>query len=90
MAESIEKYVLLITEFVIGVISASQFEQSYLDMFKRENNELPGRIYDVLNSLFLDVDAYCDDPSLRDEYDLDDNQLLECAKAALGKLKLYQ
>ena len=82
----IEQYILLITQFVTGVISAPQFEQSYLDMFKHESNELPEHVYEVLNGLFSDVDAYCGDPYLRDEDDLDDDQLIECAKAALERL----
>ncbi len=83
---TIQKYILLITQFVTGEIAASQFEASYLDTFKNESEIFPEKIYGVLNELFLDVDAYCSDPDLRDEEDLDDQELLERAKEALTKL----
>ena len=58
-------------------------EALYADMFKNEKREFPQDVYDVLNELFCDVDAYCGDPELRDDEDLDDEQLLNCAKKAL-------
>ncbi|WP_110661602.1 colicin immunity domain-containing protein [Salinicola socius] len=81
-----EKYILLITQFVTGKLTAPQFEVGYLDIFKNESEMLPQTSYDALNELFLDVDAYCNDPGLRDEEDLDDCELLESAKKALAKL----
>lgn len=84
--ERLEQYVLLINQFVSGSISTSQFEVSYLDMFKSEKKEFPQDTYNVLNELFSDVDAYCGDPCLRDDEDLDDEQLLSRATEALKKL----
>jgi hypothetical protein len=83
---TIKKYILLITEFVEGAISASQFEIAYLEMFKAETSHLSENVYGVLNNLFLDVDAYCEDPQLRDEEDLNDIQLLASAKTSLERL----
>ena len=83
---TIAKYILLITQFVTGEITASQFETTYLEMFKNETDILPEDVYDVLNNLFLDVDAYCGDPELRDDEDLDDEDLVSSAKEALKKL----
>jgi len=84
--EWLEQYILLITQFVTGDITASQFEVSYLEMFKNESRELPEDIYNVLNGLFSDVDAYCGDPELRDDDDLGDEELLGSARDALKKL----
>ena len=84
---TIDKYILLITQFVIGEITASQFEDRYLEIFKNESNQLPEHVYNILNKLFSNVDSYCDDPNLRDEEDLDDEALLVCAKEALENLK---
>jgi len=81
-----EKYILLITQFVTGELTASQFELSFLEMFKNESEALPERSYATLNALFLDADAYCSNPNLRDEEDLDDQELLDSAKQALAKL----
>ncbi|TXK95117.1 hypothetical protein BMR11_14125, partial [Methylococcaceae bacterium CS5] len=44
-------------------------------MFKEETRVLPEDVYDALNNLFLDVDAYCADVSLRDDEDLDEEDL---------------
>lgn len=83
---AIDKYILLITQFVAGDVTEVQFETSYLRMFKSESMVLSEESYDVLNELFICVDAYCSDPHLRDEEDLDDLELLESAKEALKKL----
>lgn len=83
---TIDKYILLITQFVSFEITPSEFEVSYLKMFKNESEMLPEKTYAVLNELFHDVDAYCSDPSLRDEDDLDEHELLKRAEEALTRL----
>ena len=55
-------------------------------MFKEETRVLPEDVYDALNNLFLDVDAYCGDVSLRDDEDLDEEDLVASVKEALKKL----
>jgi len=82
----ISRYILLLMQFVSGKITAAQFERSYLEMFKNEQEVFPENVYEVLNNLFLDVDAYCGDPSLRTKEDLDDDGLRSRAKEALKKL----
>ena len=82
----IEKYILLISQFVAGEITGLEFEDIFLKMFKSESNTLPEYAYDALNNLFLDVDAYCGDPDLRDDEDLDDEMLEASAKETLKKL----
>ena len=84
---TIEQYILLITQFVTGEITASQFESRYLEMFKTETVQFPENEYDALNKLFSDVDTYCGGPDLRDDGDLGDEELLGCAKRALESLK---
>lgn len=83
---NIEQYLLTITQFVAGEITASQFESRYLEMFKNEADHFPEHVYDALNKLFSDVDCYCGDPHLRDDEDLDDEELLGSAKQALESL----
>ena len=84
--ESLEQYISLINQLVAGELATSHFEMSYLKMFKNETREFPEDVYDVLNSLFTDVDAYCGDLELRDHDDLNDEELLSSAKDALEKL----
>lgn len=83
---TMKQYILLIEKFVSGEINASQFEELYLEIFKNEADNLPENIYFILNQLFLDVDSYCNDPGLRDEEDINDEQLLNSAKRALQQL----
>lgn len=83
---TISQYILLLIQFVTGKITATQFELAYLEMFKNETEAFPEDIYETLNNLFSDVDAYCGDPSLRDEEDLDDEGLMASAKRALERL----
>ena len=86
MGQLLEKYISLLTQFVSGVITAPQFEALYLKMFKEEQSTLPAYAYDALNKLFLDTDAYCADPDLRDDEDLNEKQLLVSAQRALDVL----
>jgi hypothetical protein len=82
-------YTTLIAAFVHGDISASEFEQRYLRMFKNETRVIPGELYIVLNELFTDVDAFCGNPMLRGRDDLDEAQLRERAKIAYETLLLF-
>lgn len=83
---AITKYKVLLNQFVDREVSAPQFEAAFLEMFKNEPSIFPEDIYEILNNLFIDVDAYCEDESLRDDNDLDDEGLLASAKIALDKL----
>lgn len=82
----LEKYTQLIQRFIDGTINAAQFEKTYLRMFLSEGADLSEREFAILNKLFTDVDAFCGDESLRGEDDIDEDELLECAKTALNEL----
>lgn len=83
-----QPYVELIRTFVDRQISADEFEARYLALFKAETGRFADEnVFDVLDSLFADVDAYVADPALRDSpEDLDEEQLHTCAVDALYKL----
>jgi hypothetical protein len=83
MSDVRKKYVNLITSFVDGDISASAFESAYLRMFKEETEPLSELEYQVLDSLFSSVDAFCEDVELIDDDDIDEIQLFEDAQKAL-------
>ena len=85
--DSIHRYVTLIEAFVLGTISAVEFERKYLDMFKDETESFLSQEFCVLDTLFGDVDAFCADAHLRDENDLDEVQLKQRSQQALRKLK---
>lgn len=81
-----DKYVVLIRQFLDQRIGADVFERQYLDLFKNETPGMSIAEFSPLESLFTAVDAYCPDPSLRSEEDLDEGQLREVAQSTLTKL----
>jgi hypothetical protein len=81
-----QKYVALIRQFLDQGISAEVFERQYLDLFKNESPGMSIAEYAPLETLFTAVDAYCPDPSLRSEDDLDEGQLREVAQSTLSEL----
>lgn len=58
------EYADLMTAFVDGGISASEFERLYLDKFKGEQRQLDEATYQVLDEVFGDVDALCADDAV--------------------------
>ena len=90
--EPLDKYISLLNQFVSSAITAPEFEMSYLEMFKHDEDQtdIPEFAWRALNELFLDTDAYCADPDLRDSKDdLDEKQLLVSAQRTLDILKRY-
>jgi hypothetical protein len=86
---SIVQYENLIRSFVDGQLDAGSFEDSYLRLFKRESSTLPEEVFLALDRLFADVDAYCADPALCDEHNLNEQQLRERARIALSALEWH-
>jgi len=80
-----DKYKKLIDDFIKAKITVDDFEYRYLKTFKYDSL-LDTPEYEILNELFLDVDAYCGDPTLRREVDLDEAQLRQKAENALFAL----
>jgi len=62
----LENYRDLIRRFVVGDISADEFEVDYLARFKDDPNQVIGDEFDILDGLFADVDDYVSDPNLRE------------------------
>jgi hypothetical protein len=62
----LEGYRDLVRRFVIGDISADEFEPDYLARFKDDPNQVMGQEFDILDELFADVDNYVSDPALRE------------------------
>jgi hypothetical protein len=87
MSDRCEKYIALISAFVNGEMEAVEFEAEYLKLFKQDTTEWPEAEYAILDELFGDVDAFCADPQLRSEEDLDEYELKERSRTALEKLQ---
>jgi hypothetical protein len=80
-------YTILLSAFTERRIAAREFEQLYMAIFKNDPTEWEPLVFDVLDSLFGDVDVYCSDPVLRAEVGgIDDEELRVSAEAALVRL----
>ena len=87
MNNLMNKYIKLLEEFVANKITADEFEQQFLQLFKADNNIQPEREFQILDKLFGDVDAYYSDSALFDpEFDIDGVQLQVSAQETLNKL----
>ena len=84
--QDLSPYIHLIESFLANKIDASEFERSYLLMFKNDTNSWAEVEYENLNNLFGEVDAFCADPESRGENDIDEDQLREATKMTLAKL----
>lgn len=81
-----EKYVTLIRRFLDRRMNVEDFERQYLKLFKNETAGMTIAEFSPLERLFTAVDAFCPDPSLRSEDDLDEDQLRAAAQSTLAAL----
>jgi hypothetical protein len=80
-------YRTMMERFLDGRLSASDFETSYLRMFKDDQTDWPEPVYQALNEVFLDLDAYCPDPDIRDEFGIDEAELRVRVERSLAALR---
>jgi hypothetical protein len=87
VSRMLEQYRDLIRRFVIGDISADEFEADYLARFKDDPNQVIGEEFDILDELFADVDDYVRDPTLRESTGgISDEELRARARDAYARL----
>ncbi len=86
----ISAYKELIVRFVDKKeIGASKFETEFLKLFKSDKS-CDENFYKIIKPLFYAVEDFCPNPEIRDDDDLDENQLAEVAKETLDKLDSYE
>jgi hypothetical protein len=83
------RFIELIASFVEGKLDAGSFEKKFLEL-RRSSGDMPEKVEEVVDNLFYDVDAFVEDPALRDEDDIDEEQLRESAQVALKALRLLK
>jgi hypothetical protein len=83
---SLSDYVRLIRAFVEGQLDVSDFATRYLRLFLSDETFRPETIYQALNSLFLDVDAFYPDAEIRGPDGIDEEELRRRAAATLDAL----
>jgi hypothetical protein len=66
-SENARKYKSLISQFINGRISASEFQTTYLQSFKTSEDMLGQDEFDILEYLFTSADGYVADPKSRRE-----------------------
>jgi hypothetical protein len=84
--EALEPYIDLIGLLLNDSINAPQFESRFLQIFKSESTTFPPDVFHILDELFAAVDAFCPDPELCDEHDLNEKQLRSKATESLAIL----
>ncbi|WP_306960774.1 colicin immunity domain-containing protein [Arthrobacter bambusae] len=79
---------MLLRLFVDRRLTADEFELVFLRLYKLDPTEWPPDLFDVLDTLFGDVDAYCADDGIRGEVGgIDADQLHQSAATALSRLE---
>jgi hypothetical protein len=71
----IDSYVIVSRAFIEERLTAQEFETVFLSVFRGEGDRFDADTARAVRTLFDAVDAYCDDPSLRDDDDLDEGGL---------------
>jgi hypothetical protein len=85
MKDNIAFYINLISDLIDEKICPSSFERVFPYVFNRDQ-KLDKQEYVVLNKLFYAVEDYVSDPEIRDESDLNEEDLLRVAKETLQEL----
>ena len=87
MSSRFARYTSIIKAFVAHSIDVETFERSYLEMFKNEKVAFPSDVFEILDGLFADIDAFCPDRELISDNILSEQQLVEKCRQALSKLQ---
>ncbi len=80
-------YESLIDRFLLNEIDVLEFEKKYIAMFKGDETLWEYGEFLILNGVFTDLDAFCEDDSIRDEDDLNEGQLRSRMERALNNLR---
>lgn len=89
MSDVYTNYRLLLNRFLEGAISAEEFQHVYLTRFKSEEKILDEPLFELLDGLFGDVDAFTADQELlaeNPEFYLDEEALRGKTAQALKRL----
>lgn len=85
--ELLGPYATLIEAFLRRRISAVDFEATYLRAFKDDGTNWPDTVYQILNEVFLDVDAFYPDATIQGEFVIDEAELRRRVERSLVALR---
>lgn len=81
-------YLDLLGSFLSHKMTAAEFERRYLHLFKADDEIRPDAVFEILDALFSDVDAYSAEFGESDEH-LTEPQLRDRAAKAYRSLQSY-
>lgn len=85
--EVVAKYLGIIREFIEGDQSAADFSIEFMDEFIDEESDFSDETYQILQSLFTEAESYCEDPELRDDRDIGEDELRDAALNSVERLE---
>lgn len=83
----VQPYVELIDAFLSDRLPVASFERTYMDTYLNDKTHWLEPVYEALNEVFLDIDAYYPDPEIRDEDGIDEEELRVRVARSLEDLK---
>ena len=86
MKIDVHVYQELMENFLQDRISVGGFEKEYLELFKTDSSLRGPPLYNILNRVFLDIDAYCPDAMLESVDGIGERELRERVKNSLNEL----
>ncbi len=82
-----EPYEHLMDKFMSGSLPTKAFERAYIDTFTDDSTIWPEELYQILNEVFLDVDAYFPDPSFWNDLIIGEDELRRRVARSLEALR---
>ena len=96
MSQDISHYLSLLKQFLDNRLSVETFQSEYLEMFKHDDRPLDSALFNILDTLFGDIDSFVSDPGQRSELEsqtpgfyLDEPALRRRVSEAYVELKHY-
>ncbi|MBA3414991.1 MAG: hypothetical protein H0U10_07200 [Chloroflexia bacterium] len=84
--EAIARYAPLIEAFLARELTAKEFEDRYLKVFREDPGTWTDEVYDLLHEAFLDIDAFWPEPD-EDPLSIDEPELRRRMALALATMQ---
>lgn len=91
MSEYLQLFIALVETFESGGMESARFKQEYMRLWRRCRDEgalepLNRSRNNVFDRIFTACDVYCEEPALRDPWDLDERQFFKEVVRIAGDL----
>jgi hypothetical protein len=85
--KALNKYMLIMEDFIEGRLSAPEFEKLFLELHRNDTYFYSGDASKYLSVLFNDVDSFCAATEIRDGNDIDEEELKKRVSDALVRFR---